>query len=189
MVGAPPYAAAVDVSDGVAVAALGISVIALVIAVASAKYTRDQAVESRKMRQIEAERRHQERTPEFAAEVEPVNDGAWFRLWLTLDGATPLHRIEAHLLDPEGASFTTGQDGVAAGNARPQDAVGDFPDGLLSGDRHCWRIELGKDPSAGTTVRVRVRCHGRNADGDPVAWTVLAQADVPRYGAPQVRWV
>jgi hypothetical protein len=168
---------------------LAVSVVAIVISLFSVKYTRAQAAEAKKVRLIEAERRHQEREPVLTAEVEPVNDGAWFQLWLTSGSPTVLHRVEARLLDRDVASFTSGQDGVAPMNAQPQDASHDFPEGFLAGDRCCWRIQPGEHADVGTVVRVRVRCHGRDPDAAHVGWTVLVQAEIPPYKGPMVRWL
>jgi hypothetical protein len=162
----------------VVIAAFVVSVVALIIALVSAGYTRLQGVETRRLRQIEASRRQEERTPRLAGEVESVNDGGWFRLWLTLESTTPLLGLAVRIVQGEGVSFTSGQNGVAPMQAHPLDAVYDKTEPFTQGNRHAWAIEF--DPEHGPSrMRVRVTCRGLDDNGDDVTWPVLVDIDLP----------
>jgi hypothetical protein len=154
------------------VAALVVSVVALILSGGSVVYARLQGVESRRLRQIESSRRHDELTPVLLGEVESVNGGSWFRLWLSLLSATPLLALELEIVEGPGVSFTSGQDGVAPMTVQPLRAVYDLPHSLRQGDRHAWRIAF--DPMTGPSrMRLRVNCHGEDDAGGPVSWPVL----------------
>jgi hypothetical protein len=82
------------------VASTVIAVVALVVSVASTVFTGWQAVETRRVRQIEVARRHEKRTPTFRTEVEAINDGQWHRLWIVLTSAGALDSLAVTILDP-----------------------------------------------------------------------------------------
>jgi hypothetical protein len=160
----------------VVIASFVVSTVALAIAIVSAGYTRIQGLETRKLREIEASRRHEERTPELTGEVEAVNSGGWYRLWLTLDSPWSLSQLEVRIIETQGISFSTTQDGVAPLNARPLDAV--RSELFNQGERHSWAVEY--DPVTGPSkMRLRIACHGSDDNGAEAAWTVLLDIDLP----------
>lgn len=92
-----------------------IAIVALIVSVASAVFACWQAVEARRVRQIEGGRRHEERTPTFHVEVERVNGGQWHRLWVILTSGEALDSLAVTILDPQLAWFPSGQAGVEPG--------------------------------------------------------------------------
>ena len=94
------------------IAAFVISVLALLVAAGSGIYARRSAIAAKEVAAIEAARHHKERAPTFEAEIESVNDGGWFRLWLRVTSAEPLDGIEVMLDADDGIIFTSGQAGV-----------------------------------------------------------------------------
>lgn len=89
-----------------ALAALVRSVLALLVAGASELYTKRQADAATLTATLDAERRHEERTPTFDAWIEPVNDGTWQRLWLRLTSHQGLSAVEATITEGVGVEFT-----------------------------------------------------------------------------------
>jgi hypothetical protein len=142
-----------------AIAAFVLSALALIVAGVSAAYARVQGVETRELRRIEDGRRHEERAPKLTGEVEAVNNGDWHRLWLTLETPTSLERLEVHIVEGEGLSFTPGTNGVAPmslgpASSLPVDAVYDEPEALSQGQRYCWSLRF--DPKT-SPDRMRIR--------------------------------
>src|SRR5690242_12372204 len=92
-----------------------IALVALIVSLVSAGFAGWQAVETRRVRQIERDRRHEERTPQFRLQVESMNDGQWHRLWLVLTSPEALDSLSVTILDPQLLWFPAGQTGVQPG--------------------------------------------------------------------------
>jgi len=108
-----------------AFAAVVLSVLALLVAGASAFYTKRQADAAARTATLDAERRYEERTPTFDAWIEPVNGGGWHRLWLRLTSRQDLSAVQVEITEGEGVEFhdraiRRGARGAAAGTARGQ---------------------------------------------------------------------
>src|SRR5687767_1144257 len=99
------------------VAALIVSIVAILISLGSIVYARQQAQANKKIAQIEQDRRHEERTPRFTAWVEDM--GSWKRLWLRLESSKALTRLAGTLVEAEGVSFTHSQNGVDPSSPAP----------------------------------------------------------------------
>ncbi len=95
-----------------AFAAVVLSVLALLVAGASAFYTKRQADAAARTATLDAERRYEERTPTFDAWIEPVNGGGWHRLWLRLTSRQDLSAVQVEITEGEGVEFTTGSGDV-----------------------------------------------------------------------------
>ena len=102
-----------------AVLAIVVSVLAVLVAGASARYSRQQAEDTRRLARLEAERRREERTPRLVGEIESMNSGGWHRLWLRLESAEPLAHVHAEIIEGRGMSFTSGQHGVEPNGSQP----------------------------------------------------------------------
>lgn len=104
------------------VAALVLSVVAVVLAGASAWYTRSQAewtkrgaLESSRLTLIEAARHHDERQPKLEASIDDVNgDMGFLRLEVVLASPEPIDSVTARIRPSQGVRFTPGVSGVAA---------------------------------------------------------------------------
>lgn len=146
-----------------ALAALLISFVSLAVAIGSFVYTRRRDHRDR-------DRRREERGPCFLGGIEPMNDGAWHRLWLELNSTEPLTSLMAELVRGAGVAFTSGQDGVDPAGP-PTTARWDAP--LAAGHRATWRVALEEDDRAKETL-VRATCwRGKES------WTVLVMVQVP----------
>lgn len=146
-----------------------LAVVALVVSVASAVFTGWQAVETRRVRQIEGERRHEERTPTFRVEVEPVNDGQWHRLWVVLTSAEALDSLAVTILDPQLVWFPSGQAGVEPGPDSKHGSWGHVEPGLRD---VAFRIEWEDDDTHVARIALRSK---RGAE----MWHVQAEVDLP----------
>jgi hypothetical protein len=105
------------------IAALALSIVAVVLAGMSAWYTRSQAewtkrgaLESSKLNAIEAARHHEERRPQLEASIDDVNgDMAFLRLDVVLASPEPVDAVTVRIRPSQGLRFTTGVLGVPAG--------------------------------------------------------------------------
>jgi hypothetical protein len=167
-------------------ASLALSVIALVVALASARYTRTQAVaserqavEAERIRQIEAHRRHEEREPKVVCEAEPVNSvSGRYRLWVTLESAVPLTRIQAEIIEGKPVNFSRDQDDVPPGSVAPMQ-VDHHPAGgvLRPGEGVAWQIDY-DGANGSVTIRVRLTLHAVSEAGEPEQWQLLRDVDL-----------
>jgi hypothetical protein len=96
-----------------------ISAVALLGSAASIMFARQSAAaahasanDAKRMADIETERRHDERRPVFAAEIESVNEGGWFRLVVILLTQRPLDRLTVQIVDGKSLHFAGSQSGV-----------------------------------------------------------------------------
>ena len=119
-----------------AVAALVISILALAVASVSALFSKRQTSVAERREAVDAGRRHDERTPSFTGDIESVNDGEWYRLWLRLTSTEELAHLQIDITESNGVTFATGQDGVIAnGPSLHAESVG----GLVSDQAIAWR--------------------------------------------------
>ncbi len=141
-----------------ALAALVLSVLALLAAGASAFYTKRQADAAARTATLDAERRYEERTPTFDAWIEPVNDGGWHRLWLRLTSRQGLSAVQVVITEGEGVEFTTGQYGVEPGSRPPVlratkwGAAG--AEGMAPDERTAWAVQFSQ--SRPSEIRLQV---------------------------------
>lgn len=143
--------------------ALVISIVAMLIAGASAFYTRQQAQAARDTAKIDRERRLAETAPDLDATIE--NMGGWNRVWLRIKQAEPLTRLDAEIVAGRGISFSRSVDGVDPSQPYPVLRAFYLPSylrsgaaALHSGDAACWRVDLQEDRA--DIAHLRVTCHG-----------------------------
>lgn len=160
-----------------AVAALIIALLALIVSVGSGVYTRMQGLETKRLAQIEAERRHEERKPVFVPQVEPVNGGAWYRLWLGLEDGPHLAGLDLEIIEARGVAFPPPQDGVDPRGREPNIATWGE---IRPGERACWRIELWERQPR--EMRARVLARGVNGE----SWVIPLLVHVPPGGRAQI---
>ena len=106
------------------IAALTLSIVAVVLAGMSAWYTRSQAqwtkrgaLESSKLSAIEASRHHEERRPKLEASIDDVNgDMGFLRLKVVLASPEPIDGVTVRIRPSQGLRFTDGVSGVLAGS-------------------------------------------------------------------------
>jgi hypothetical protein len=158
-----------------ALASLAISIFALLVAGASAVYTRSQSRSTEIMAKNDAARRREERTPDIELEVEPVNNGGWYRLWLRLLGKEPLTDVTVEIVEPAYVRFTQGTDGVDR-NPDLQNRVGRTGSILIGGD-FAWRVEWRDQEETPKSIRLKIACRGSEA-GD--VWFMTKVVDVPQ---------
>jgi hypothetical protein len=145
-------------------AALVISILALVVAVAGAWYARQQARAARASSEIDTARRHDERAPTFSAEVEDADaDDATaperWALCLRLTSQWPVSRLEAEISEGHGVAFTGHGTMVTA-----RDVAHDH--------RLTWLLNVADDHSDET--RLRLTCYQ-----GPSKWIVSTTFSVP----------
>lgn len=161
MDGTVPYA------ERMAVAALIVSILALLVALKSAFYARKQAG-------MAARAREQAETPGFNSAIEIENPGSdtnWYVLRLTLATQWPVTGLQIAIIDGTGVEFTPSQAGVD--NSSVPILAAEW-DNLGPGDTAVWRVRLAESPSI--TVRMRIICKGR----DNFSWAIPIEVAVPR---------
>lgn len=154
-----------------ALAALLVSILALLVAGLSALYTRKQANEAEATRRIEQDRRHDERQPHLRARVEPVSNGAWCRLWLELESAEPVTATTVEILGSS-ITFPSNQQGVASGDQAPLIATSEGQSPLSQASPLCWRVLVDEGQEA--QERLLVTCH-RGEE----RWQSVLSVDLP----------
>jgi hypothetical protein len=131
---------------------IALSAVAVVVSASSALYAKQAADETKKLRKIESDRRHNERTPTFRAEIEAMNAGQWYRMWLALETDEPVDGVEVEITDGKDVYFGDGQTGVEPGVGRTRSARwGRMTMGTKDA---AWRIVVG--PKAPIEMRLRV---------------------------------
>jgi len=160
----------------VAIAAFVVSLFALIVSSTAVLFTKRQSDAAIRTVALDAERRHQERTPTFDGGIELVNDGKWHRLWLRLTSPEALSSVEVEINEGSGVAFTTGQHGVNPTEPAPvlhiYTADEHGATGLAPDERTAWRVQL----SASRSPKVRLMV--RSVIGDDL-WTVPIPVDVP----------
>lgn len=132
--------------------ALPISVVSLVFVWRRDQRDKARRTDEEKRHAWEQERRHRDRTPKLHGGIEPMNEGAWHRLWVELDSGESLTSLRVELPDDAGLQFTPSQNGVGSDAVL---AVADWND-LATTGRAVWRIEQIVERKR--TVRVVGRC-------------------------------
>ncbi len=152
-----------------AVAALVISILALAVASVSALFSKRQTSVAERREAVDAGRRHDERTPSFTGDIESVNDGEWYRLWLRLTSTEELAHLQIDITESNGVTFATGQDGVIAnGPSLHAESVG----GLVSDQAIAWRVQLPEN----RPQSIRLRVHAYTTDDN---WPVPVLVEIP----------
>jgi hypothetical protein len=148
-------------------ASLVVSLVAILVAIASTAFTWQQT-------RIARDRQHDEKTPKFTADIETMNphsDAHWYRMRLRLESLWPLDAIGVLIAEGKGVHFTRSQKGVDPSASFP---IPTASHGLLQhGELTIWRVELEqeRDPK----IQVRVTC--RSGKDEP--WTVPLLVKVP----------
>ncbi|MEV7091802.1 hypothetical protein AB0M80_03080 [Amycolatopsis sp. NPDC051045] len=177
-----------------ALAALIVSIFALLAAGASAYYGRQQAAAAKaaadsaavsaeaaaETARLDKDRRHEERTPKVSpGELQSHNGGAWRVLHFRLQESPPLARIEAEIVDSRGFYFRPGMNGTSP-QGRPLIAFylptfdsSPDRDQLTTGDAVYWVVDF--DEERGTKLHIRLTCIA--PDGDQ--WTIHREISVP----------
>jgi hypothetical protein len=148
-----------------ALASLIFSILALLVATASAWFTRRQAV-------IDAERRRDERTPVFSGEIEAVHAGdtpSWYRLKLRLDSREALLGLSVAIVDSDGVRFAPSQEGVGS----PSPSATAKRESLQPAESAVWQVLL--DEQRAGHLQLRIDCR----DQSGLKWTVPHRMPVP----------
>lgn len=146
------------------IAAFVVSLFALAVASSSASYARRQA-------RINDDRRREERSPRYTAEIEDA--GGWYRLWLRLESSESIDGLTVSVIDDRtGVSFTHGQNGVdpSLSSRRLQASHGR----LAPGQAAVWRLDL--DDARTRKVWLRLDSEGAQARD---RWMQTLLAEVP----------
>jgi hypothetical protein len=165
-----------------AVAALVISIVALLASVASAIYTRTNAVAMKGVHKIERERRLQERRPRLAGVIQvgsppgagSAGDGT---LKVTLESDEPLGGLEVAIEPGCGVSFSKHAHGAREAPKGEPALTGFAYDhdgnhaGVRAHDSMSWAVEILEDRKA---RRLDAVCHGAGGE----KWSVVVDAPV-----------
>jgi hypothetical protein len=165
------------------VAAFVVSIAALLVAGASAGYTRTQAAATKVMAHADAQRRHDERAPEYVAQIE--DKGSWFRLVLRLHRNGPVSGLTVLILEPRGVQFSANQDGIDS--SRLSDRLQARFDPPALGESTMRRIEW---PEGERPKQLRIRMTSDDQTLEPAhgVWTTLA-AQIRRLAKRPVKSV
>ncbi|MFI5584451.1 hypothetical protein ACIA5G_05425 [Amycolatopsis sp. NPDC051758] len=169
-----------------ALAALIVSILALLAAGASAYYGRQQAAAAEAAAEsaavsaqaasdtarVDNDRRHEERAPKISpGELRDHGSGTHILHFRLLD-SPELIRVDAEIVDSHGINFRPGTDGTAPAG-HPVKAFYlpefDYPPGrlrLTTGDGIYWPVEL--DDVRSNQIHIRLTCH----TVDDEAWTI-----------------
>lgn len=166
-----------------AVAALVLSVVAIVVSAASVWYTRMSADAATGVRAIEAGRRLAERRPRLSGNVGRI--GSTYRLTVTLESDEPLAAMDVRIPyeaggSLQGVSFALNIHGVypvspgqRAYRGFACDLLSGEPSGLQPRDTAIWKVEV--ENKRADTLRLEATCRGEAGE----VWdTVLIQAPV-----------
>src|SRR5215469_11508084 len=132
-----------------AVAGLVVSILALIVAVASAYYARSQARSASGAPVIGRARHLEERRPRLSGRIERLGSGA-HRLVVTLESDEPIGGLQVAISPAQGASFDPNVFGVwppakpgePALTALAYDASSNAPASLAPGQSAYWKIVL-----------------------------------------------
>lgn len=155
--------------EDMAIAALIVSILAMLVAGGSLVYTRRQAVDTSRLAKIESERHHREREPVLYGWIESMNNGGWYRLWLRLDSKEQLSSLRVEIVEGAGVTFPPSQNGVDPSGKRPLAATWSKLDPVESA---CWMVELAEERSS----QIRLRAETTSDGGE---WTVSVPVEVP----------
>jgi hypothetical protein len=146
-----------------------ISVVALLVALASVFYTAQQAAAAKSVANRDRERRHDERTPRLT--VEAHHDQTWQRVSIVLDGPEDLDDLVLRHLPPRVKEAETGtlistKDGTRAAEID----LG----GVAVGQQVAAAYQVNSDERRGMLARFHVIC--RRGDED---WIVPVEVEFP----------
>lgn len=166
----------------VAVAALMISIIAVLLTGAGLVYAHQQASAAKSQARLLKDQQLDLRTPVFEPEIE--DRGSWHRLVVRLTSQWPLVAIRVTLLGDNNLQFSDSQNGVQPGTPAPRKTAtwnNNHPEqgGLHPGDTAVWRIDLGDEQRQDTRpeqLSLRIECAGGT---DEERWTVHTVVAVP----------
>jgi hypothetical protein len=138
------------------VAALVISVLALMTAVASVLYVRRQTATGEHLRGIEDRRDRDERRPTFEVSVDRNRHSRTTHLTVRLrQSHRPLVSVTVEIIDSDGVTFTDSQHGVTAAGPGPIKRASAGP--LEVGEAAVWRLAL-EERSYARETRLVLRC-------------------------------
>lgn len=108
------------------------------------------ASEAKRLSDIEADRRHDERAPDISGKITTASGGGWYRLGIELRSDLRVDRLSIELPDKRGVWV------VSTGNGKKLRSV-EWTEPLKLGDAATWRIALdqeeeGKELEAVATV-------------------------------------
>jgi hypothetical protein len=146
-----------------AVASLIVAIVAIVIALASAVFTRRQASAAEESLRIERRRRHEERRPRLTGKVDSPDGGDSYQLRITLDAdSCQLTRMEVSIREGYGVALRGGFSSAMSG--------------LLPGGTAHWPVDVAdKHESA---VWVDATCYAEGKDEGEDHWTVPIEVPV-----------
>lgn len=162
------------------VTALVLSTLALLVAVVSALYTREQARASRDTARIDTDRRHDELAPKFNATLEQIaHSEPYSKLHLRLDSRTALTAVTVRLMNaPLNLQFTRGIDGIDPTATFPvHTAFAVVHDGIALAPNcvQTWQLEGHEWPAGGLRIEI-------DAKADDAHWSVSAAVEGPDVG-------
>ncbi|NCT91960.1 hypothetical protein GXB85_13515 [Cellulomonas sp. APG4] len=147
------------------IAALVVSVVALILAGLSVLYTHRQAVAVAESTRIDRARRHDERQPRLQVGLRPLNkqdvDRRHLHLAIRLDGPEPLTAVRVEIRDAPGLVFSPSQLGVQARAPQPI-TEGEMraprgTDVLAPGGVLTWQLEIdSREPRRPRTARLLI---------------------------------
>lgn len=146
------------------------SVVALLIALASFAYVRRQALASEQIAATDRGRSHKERTPAWKPTLEQADHGDWYTLSLRLAESPPLDSVVVNIFDSPGISFLTSQKGVDPSHASP--VLTATHCALIEGEQAMWRLTLELERAPELHLRVQ-----STASSEP--WETALHIDVP----------
>lgn len=147
------------------VAALVLSIVALIVAICSAAFGYWNA-------SVNAARFRKERAPIFEAEVE--EHGSSHQLNLKLTTPWPLRRVEVTVIDDSGAlTFSPNQNGIVA--SEPGPILRASHGRITVGESATWQVLVDESKSSGTAT-LRIDAIGE-AKRD--RWPVVIDVDIP----------
>lgn len=155
------------------VAALCISILALVAAGGAALFTRSQAIATRELADRDAARRFQERRPQWRALLEATSSGpgAPHRLTLELTSPETVDQVRVVSLDASRLAFTDSQEGV---DQLGDEALSVRPVRTRRLTDAAWRVLIPDPAASASKARLEVTA---KIDGEE--WTDVVEADLP----------
>lgn len=153
-----------------ALAALIVSILALLVAAASVAYVRRQTLASQALVATDTQRHHTERTPVWMSTLEQADTGDWYTLSLRLMRSQPLGSIAVAIFDAHGIAFAPSQNGVDP--ALPSPVLTATHGALIEGERAVWRLAL--DPERSGTLHLHI-----DSTSAGESWKSAGHVDVP----------
>jgi hypothetical protein len=173
----------VEVGDASGWASTAVAVIAAVVAVAAWWAAHRSAKASERSADANEQLLHQQRTPQFTARIEEVNDGSWHRLAIRLDGPVSLDDLSVEVLDDE-LIFSSDQYGIDKTRLARQEQPGrrlawaydqnGSRAAVEIGETTKWRVAAAEDHVRSDEITVRARARAGRSE-----WVVLVKIPVP----------